>query len=57
MGASWRKPSFGVAVKGLNRLFTDATISVAKCPHTVPKISEDSKKTHGKVIPGVQLGN
>lgn len=56
MGASGRKPSFRVVVKGLKRLCTDATTGVAKCRHTVAKISKDSKKAHGKVIPGVKLG-
>ena len=56
MGASGRKPSFGVVVKGRNRLCTDATTGVAKCCHTVAKINKDSKKAHGKVISGVKLG-
>lgn len=46
-------PSFGVVAKGLDKLFTDATTGVAKCPHSAPKISEDSQKAHGEVITGV----
>lgn len=53
-GSLWEKAEFRCGGQGAERV-KDATTGVAKCPHTVPKISEDSKKAYGKVMPGVKL--